>query len=60
MAKSEKKGSKPVAKAAEPFRDVVSENRKALYRFEVLDTLECGIVLVGSEVKSLHSQAIAG
>lgn len=33
---------------------VISENRKARHRFHVLDTLECGVVLVGSEVKSLR------
>ena len=34
---------------------VVSENRKALHDYEILDTLECGIALVGSEVKSLRT-----
>jgi SsrA-binding protein len=33
---------------------LVADNRKARHRFEVLDTLECGIVLAGSEVKSLR------
>jgi SsrA-binding protein len=35
-------------------RRVIAENRKARHKFEVLDTLECGIMLVGSEVKSLR------
>jgi len=34
---------------------VISVNRKARHEYEVLDTLECGIVLVGSEVKSLRA-----
>ena len=34
---------------------VVAENRKARHEYEILDTLECGIVLVGSEVKSLRA-----
>ncbi|MCA9258881.1 MAG: SsrA-binding protein SmpB [Planctomycetales bacterium] len=34
---------------------VVAQNRKARHNYEVLDTLECGIALVGSEVKSLRS-----
>ena len=34
---------------------VVSENRKARHDYEILDTLECGIALVGSEVKSLRT-----
>lgn len=33
---------------------LVAENRKARHKFEVLDTLECGVALVGSEVKSLR------
>jgi SsrA-binding protein len=32
----------------------IAENRKARHRFEVLETLECGLALVGSEVKSLR------
>jgi SsrA-binding protein len=34
---------------------VVSENRKARHEYEILETLECGIALVGSEVKSLRA-----
>ena len=34
---------------------LIAENRKARHKFEVLDTLECGIALLGSEVKSLRS-----
>jgi len=30
-------------------------NRKAKYNYEVLDTIECGIVLTGTEIKSLRS-----
>ena len=37
----------------------VSENRKARHEYSVLDTLECGIVLVGSEVKSLRNGTVA-
>ncbi|MDO5114310.1 MAG: SsrA-binding protein, partial [Planctomycetia bacterium] len=33
---------------------MVCENRKARHDYEILDTLECGILLVGSEVKSLR------
>ena len=33
----------------------VAENRKALYNFFLLDELECGVVLLGSEVKSLRN-----
>jgi len=34
---------------------LIAQNRKARREYEVLDTLECGIMLVGSEVKSLRS-----
>jgi SsrA-binding protein len=37
----------------------IAENRKARHRFEVLETLECGIALVGSEVKSLRDGKIS-
>jgi SsrA-binding protein len=50
--------SKP-AKAAAPAKSqreikVVSENRKARHEYEILESLECGIMLTGSEVKSLR------
>ncbi len=33
---------------------VVATNRRARHDYEILETLECGIVLIGSEVKSLR------
>src|SRR5687768_10234072 len=48
------KTAKSAAKSQEPVARVVAENRKARFRFEILDSLECGVVLVGSEVKSLR------
>ncbi len=38
---------------------VISQNRSARHDYEVLDTLECGIVLVGSEVKSLRTAKVS-
>jgi SsrA-binding protein len=38
---------------------LITENRKARFKFAVLDTLECGIALVGSEVKSLRQGRIS-
>jgi SsrA-binding protein len=38
---------------------VIALNRKARYNFTVLDTLECGIMLVGSEVKSLRTGRVS-
>lgn len=49
------KPSKPIP----PTIRIVAENRKAKHKFEVLDTLECGLALVGSEVKSLRSGRIS-
>ena len=34
---------------------VVAQNRRAFHEYEVLDTLEAGLVLTGTEVKSLRS-----
>ncbi len=52
MAKKDKKKKK----SAEPESNIksISENRKARHKFQVLDSLECGIALAGSEVKSLR------
>jgi SsrA-binding protein len=36
-------------------RQVVTRNRKAFHEYEVLDRLEAGLVLVGTEVKSLRA-----
>jgi SsrA-binding protein len=51
MAKAQKVAG---GKHKEPEVRLVSENRKARHRFEILDTLECGMQLTGSEVKSLR------
>ncbi|GHT25579.1 SsrA-binding protein [Planctomycetales bacterium] len=49
-------GSKKKKKSAgNPNERVISENRKARHDYDILDTLECGIILVGSEVKSLRN-----
>jgi SsrA-binding protein len=54
MTKSSKK------KAAEsPNERLVSENRKARHNFTVLEALQCGIALQGSEVKSLRQGRIS-
>jgi SsrA-binding protein len=39
---------------ADKNEKLIAQNRKARHEYEVLDTLECGIVLEGSEVKSLR------
>lgn len=54
MAKKTKKTDKRGADDDKNER-VIADNRKARHNYLVLDTLECGITLVGSEVKSLRS-----
>ena len=41
-------------KARKPASGDVATNRRARHKFELLDRVECGIELVGSEVKSLR------
>lgn len=50
-----KKGAGKAVDKAKQAERVVAENRKARHNYEILDTLECGIALVGSEVKSLRA-----
>jgi SsrA-binding protein len=47
MAKPRRTGPKPAS-------GDVARNRRARHRYEVLDTYECGIELVGTEVKALR------
>jgi len=39
---------------SDPNSKVAAENRKARFNYEVLDTLETGLVLTGTEVKALR------
>jgi SsrA-binding protein len=41
------------------FNSVFAENRKARHDYTVLDTIECGIVLTGTEVKSIRHSEIS-
>ncbi len=43
-----------MAKGPADGRQVVASNRRARYDYDILDTYEAGIVLQGSEVKSLR------
>lgn len=49
MAKSNKKDKKEADGLVN-----ICRNRRALHEYEILDRVECGIVLVGTEVKSLR------
>jgi SsrA-binding protein len=54
--------AKPKAKKdkqSNPNQRSIAQNRKAGYNFLVIDTLECGIALVGSEVKSLRGGKVS-
>jgi len=57
MAKKAKKNATP-DKEHDNER-LIAQNRRARFEYEVLDTLECGIVLVGSEVKSLRKGTLS-
>ena len=70
MAAAKKKGttlstggpgsSKALGKQAGPEANrVVASNRRARHDYDILDTTECGVVLQGSEVKSLRAGRIA-
>ena len=41
------------------FNPVFAENRKARHDYTVLETIECGIVLTGTEVKSVRHGSYA-
>ena len=56
MAKTNAKSDKKSGNAAPR---PVAENRKAKHKFDVLETLECGVMLVGSEVKSLRDGRVS-
>ncbi|WP_019548964.1 SsrA-binding protein SmpB [Streptomyces sulphureus] len=52
MAK--KASKKKQAKDTAPERKLVAQNKKARHDYNILDTYECGLVLTGTEVKSLR------
>jgi len=62
MARAKRQIEKRAAARANDNGDrVVASNRRARHDYEVVDTYECGIMLVGSEVKSLREgKAVIG
>jgi SsrA-binding protein len=55
MAQAKKtKAKRNVAKMNPPGDQTVASNRRARHDYDILETIECGIVLQGSEVKSLR------
>ncbi len=59
MAQKKKKDKSAKSVSGDGQARTITENRKARHRFEVLEQIECGIVLVGSEVKSLRESQIS-
>jgi len=52
-----------MAKKHDPSKDsdlkVICRNKRATHEYDILDTLECGLVLTGTEVKSLRESSIS-
>jgi SsrA-binding protein len=44
-----------MAKKASPDQKIIADNRKARYSFAIESTIEAGLILLGSEVKSLRT-----
>ncbi len=55
MAKKKKKKKAP---KAEDGRKIVAQNRRARHDYDILDSVEAGIELQGSEVKSLRDGSV--
>jgi len=52
----------PLAKKpdkSDPSNQIIAENRKARHDFVIDETLECGIMLTGSEIKSVRDKQIS-
>ncbi len=58
MAANKSKKSKS-ATVEDKNQKRIAENRKARRNYEIIDTLECGIALQGSEVKSLRAGKVS-
>ncbi|MCH2609593.1 MAG: SsrA-binding protein SmpB [Pirellulales bacterium] len=58
MGKKNKK-KKAAGQSENPNYKPIAENRKARHKYQVLDTLECGLALIGSEVKSLRLNRVS-
>ena len=42
-----------------PMMDVIAKNRKAYFQYEILEKFEAGIVLTGTEVKSVRNRDVS-
>ena len=59
MAAQKKNKNKTKKKSADDQSQVICENRKARHKYEILQQVECGVMLIGSEVKSLREGNIS-
>lgn len=55
MARQKKKKAPP----QDPNSKHVCKNRKARFNYEILEDLECGVALMGSEVKSIRNGKVS-
>jgi SsrA-binding protein len=55
MAKKDKPKTQTKGKADDDAIKVVARNRRARHEFDLIETVEAGIVLTGTEVKSLRN-----
>lgn len=53
------KKSKAKKSTDDPNSRTVARNRRARHEYEILEELECGIVLTGSEVKSIRNNKVS-
>lgn len=53
------KNSKTKKSTDDPNSRTVTRNRRARHEYEILEELECGIVLTGSEVKSIRNNKVS-
>ena len=54
-----KSSKKKKSASSDPNSRTVCRNRRAHHDYEIYDELECGIVLMGSEVKSIRNNKIS-
>ncbi len=59
-ARKGERGKSTVGAKGAPHGDrVVASNRRARHDYDILETIECGLVLQGSEVKSLRAGRVS-
>lgn len=46
-------------KIDDPNERIVCQNRKARHEYDVVDEVDCGVVLLGSEVKSIRNNKVS-